>query len=332
MAYDYRNPGKLAVQPDPVLTNAVSSIASTGGWLADILAPVKAVPKDYVRWRREDAQSLLNDLLETVRKPGGRALLISRPTATWLTSSIVEDAVRAEYTEEDVRNSISSEEPRMNSAAKVSNVLRFAIENKVASLYNPAGFAAANMDAASGLWAGSTCEAIFDVENAKAAVAENAGIEPNFIRFPRKKWAAFVNSDLVAKNPAGIFGGFMAGVLNGGFPPTLFGLRLLIGTPRHDTAPTGTLTPAFLWDSTTYNLDDTVHVGYSPSLNAEQWNGIDPTFAAQFENQIDGTAFEAGEYPSPNYPEDKTTIVYGSVRRAPAEVVTAGLCFAITGV
>lgn len=332
MAYDYRNPGKLANQPDPVLTNAVSSVAATGGWLADILAPVKPVPKDYVRWRREDAQSLLNDLLETVRKPGGRALLISRPTATWLTSSIVEDAVRAEYTEEDVKNSLSPEEPRMNCSAKVGNVLRFAIENKVASLYDPSTFAAANTTGAAGLWAGSTCKALDDVEYAKAVVAELAGIEPNFIRIPRKKWAGFVGSDHVSKNAQGIFGGLMAQVLAGGFPMSLFGLKLLIGTPRHDSAPTGTLTPAFLWDSTTYNLDDTVHVGYSPSLAAQPWNGTDPTFAAQFENQIDGTAFEAGEYPSPNYPEDKTTIVYGSVRRSPAEVVTAALCFAITGI
>lgn len=332
MAYDYRNPGKLAVQPDPILTSVVSDSSRNGGWLADILAPVKAVPKDYVRWRKQDTQSLLHDLLETIRRPGGRALLVSRPIQSWLTSSIVEDAVRSEYTDEDLRNSISPEEPRMNAALKVANVLRFAIEHKVAAIYDPSTFAAANKQAASGLWAGSTCESLYDVEYAKTVVAERGGVEPNFIRIPRKKWAGFVNSDEVKKNPQLIFGAFMGQVLSGGVPPSLYGLRLLIGTPRYDSLPTGTLTPAFLWDSSTYNLDDTVHVGYSPSLNAESWDGMAPTFAGQFENQVDGSAFEATEYQSPTYVEDKTTIVVGNVRRSPAEVFNAELCFAITGI
>jgi len=307
-------------------------LSGQGGWIGPNLCAVKPVAKDYVRYSKQDAQTLLSNLMDTLRTPGSRANLLSRPVKTWLTSVIQEDAVRVEYTEEDVNNAINPREPAMDAAKKCLNVLQYAFELRIAQLFDPSTFASANKTAATGLWAGSTGKIIYDIERSVATVAELSGVEPNFIRIPRKKLAGMLASDEMLSNNQGVYLDILRQVVGGGLPSSIAGLKILIGTVRQDTAPTGTFTPAFIWDSSTYNLDDTVHIGYSPVLAGGSWDGSSQAFVGSFENQINGSAFTASEYLSPYYQEDGVHIVHANFRRSLPAVINADLCFALTGI
>lgn len=325
------------IQPDPILTNIMQDNSAQGGWLSPILCPVKAVPKDYVRYATQDAKTLLTNFAATLRAPGGRANLLPRPIKAWLTAAVTEDAVRVEYTQEDVENSMSPEEPAANAAMKILNALQYAIEVRTAALFHPdeSHFVAnVNKAAATGLWATTTARIMKDVTAASIKIVQNTGNQPNYIRIPMGKWAGILDSDEIKSNPSGFFNQWLTGALAkpGMFPDTFMGLKLLLGAPRYDATMTGALSPAFVWDDGTYDLDDTVHVGYSPTLNGQAWSGEGNTFCAQFENQIDGSAFEARSYESPYFVEDHVTIVTGNVRRTDPAVFNQNSVFAITGI
>lgn len=325
MAY---GPNQRQLAPDPLLTNVLVENSNLGGWLARFLSAIKPVGKDYIRWGKKDAKNLLSNFRETLRAPGSRANLLPRTVIEWLTSIVTEDAVRVEYTEEDVANAVSSAQPKVDASRQIANVLMFGQELRVGALYDPAVFAAANKTAATGAWASTTCKSVYDVEAAKAVVAERSGVEPNFIRIPRKKIPGWIASDEIQKNPQGVFSELMAGIMAGGLPQKFLGLNVLVGTVRNDTTATGALSPSFIWDQG--NLATTVHVGYSPVLAGQAWNGDDPAFVGQFENQIGGTAFAANEYLSPTFQEDGVHIVHGNVRRSAPEVFNPELVYAIT--
>ena len=327
MAAPFLSPDPRAVQPDPVMTNVMQDNSTQGGWLAPILCSVKEVPKDFVRWSKRDAQSLLTSLIDTLRTPGGRATLLSLPIKSWLTSVVQEDAVRVEYTEEDVNNSVSPEYPRIDAALKILNVLQFATENRVGTLMTSCTHAFA----AAGIWAGSTGRIAADLEKAKATVVQNCGFEPNYIRVPRLKWGAIISCDEILKNPSFFYNPLYAALDAGAsYPPEFSGLKLLMGVVRKDTTPTGSLTPGFVWDQGA--LGTTIHIGYSPTLQGERWDGAGQAYAQQFENQLDGAAYAAREYPSPHYVEDKTTIVTGNVRRSAPETMNPECVVQITSI
>jgi len=327
MAY---GPNQRQLNPDPLLTNVLVENANLGGWLAGFLSAIKPVGRDYVRWGKKDTKTLMSNFRSTLRAPGNRANLLPRPVLEWLTSLVTEDAVRVEYTEEDVAEAVSSAQPRVDAARQIANILMYGQELALANLFLPASFASDNKTAAAGAWAGSTCKSVSDVENAKAVIAERSGVEANYIRIPRKKIPGWIASDEIKNNPQGIFAELMRGVLAGGLPATFCGLKVLVGTVRGDTTATGALSPSFVWDRTT--LANTVHVGFSPTLNGGAWDGNAPAFVGQFENQMRGTAFAANEYLSPHFQEDGVHIVHGNVRRSAPEVMNPELCFAITGV
>lgn len=334
MAY---GPNQRQLNPDPLLTNVVVENANLGGWLARYLSAVKPVGRDFVRWGKKDSKLLLSNFRSTLRSPGQRANLLPRPVMEWLTSLVTEDAVRVEYTEEDVAEAVSSTQPRVDSARQIANILMFGQELAVANLFLPAAFAAANKTAATGAWAGATCKSVYDVEAAKAIVGERGGVEANYLRIPRKKIPGWIASDEIQKNPQGVFSELMRDVVRGGLPKKFLGLHVLVGTVRNDTTATGALSPSFIWDRDT--LANTVHVGYSPALPPAgtdgepiAWNGDTPAFVGQFENQMRGTAFAANEYLDPHFQENGVHIVHGNVRRSAPEVFNAELCFAITGV
>jgi hypothetical protein len=327
MAY---GPNQRQLNPDPLLTNVVVENANLGGWLGRYLSSVKPVGRDFVRWGKKDTKTLLSNFKSTLRTPGSRANLLARPTMEWLTSLVTEDAVRVEYTEEDVAEAVSSMAPRVDAARQISNILMFGQELAIATLYKPAAFASDNKTAATGAWAGSTCKSVYDVESAKAVVAERSGVEANFIRIPRKKIAGWLASDEIQKNPQGVFTEMMRGILAGGLPQTFLGLKVLVGTVRNDTTATGALSPSFIWDRDT--LANTVHVGFSPTLAGQAWDGESPTYLGQFEHQLGGTAFAANEYLSPHFQEDGVHIVHGNVRRSAPEAFNPEVVFAITGV
>ncbi|MFA6031107.1 MAG: hypothetical protein WC969_14725 [Elusimicrobiota bacterium] len=323
-------PNQRQLNPDPLLTNVVVENSNLGGWLARFLSSVKPVGRDYIRWGKKDTKKLLSNFIATLRAPGARANLLERPVMEWLISIVSEDAVRVEYTEEDVAEAVSSAGPRVDAARQIANVLMFGQELAVAELFKPATFAAANKTAATGAWAGSTSTSVPDVLNAQTVIAERSGLEPNYIRIPRKKLPGWLASDELVKNPQGVHLEMMRGIMAGGLPTSFLGLKVLIGTVRSDATATGVLTPSFVWDRDT--LANTVHVGYSPTLDGGSWGGDTPAFVGQFENQRAGTAFAANEYLDPNYQENGVHIVHGNVRRSAPEVFNAELCFAITGV
>ena len=302
MATNWNNPDVRTVQPDPVLTNLVQDNSKQGDWFAPVIVSVRQVAKDYVRWAKQDSQSLLSNLFETLRTQGSRYNLIPRPILQWATSSILDNAVRVEFQDEDISNSISPLEPAANAAMKVLNVLQYASEAAAAALA-----ATATKTAAAGLaWSGAAGSIQADVGAAKLAILKNSGMPANFIEIDPtkvpgmlattevKNMQVFTQSDLLTR---------------GGSPATLFGLRLFAPGARNDTAPTGTFTPAFAW------ADGNAYVGYSPTLDGGYWSGDGQAFGMQFENMLNGAAFEVRRRLDPNYEENLTHIVYGNVRR-----------------
>lgn len=321
------------LQPDPVLTNVVADSSRQGGWLAPKLCAVKPVPKDYVRWKKITAKTLLSTFTGLLRAPGARANLVEQAAYTWATSVISEDAVRIEYTEEDVRNSMNPMEPRLTAAKKIGNLLMYAQEQLVAAKFDPAVIPAGQKDTVSAQWNGSGTKIVYDVERMKALHVKLTGVEPNYIRLPRLKVAGMLSSDEIQKNPYGMFSEMLqSAYANGGVPGRFLGLTVLCGTGRWDSAPTGAFSTSFVWDDSTYSLDDTVHIGYSPVLNGGAWDGEAPTYLGQFENQMMGTAFAVNEYLDPHYQENGVHIVHGNVRRSAPEAINGDLIVALTGV
>lgn len=319
MATNFVDPAARTVLPDPVLTNLVQDNSNAGDWFAPVICSVKQVAKDYVRWGKQDSQSLLSNLYETLRAPGSRYNLIPRPIMEWVTSSILEDALRVEFTEEDINNAISPLEPRANASMKILNALQFATENRAATL-----LATATRTAAAGLaWSGAGGSIQADIEAAKLAVLKNSGMPANGIEIaPSKAPGMFASTEIKALqiyNPNDV-------LTQGGFVPTLFGLRVFIPGTRKDTAPTGAFTPAFVWD------DATAYVFYSPTLDGGAWSGDGQAFSIQFENQLNGAAYEVRERLDADYEENLKHIVYGNVRRSLPEVFNNEVAFKITGI
>ena len=321
-------PNFLTQRPDPIPTSVMRENSSQGAWQAPILCGIRQVSADYVRWAKQDDKSLLSNFMDTLRTPGSRANLLARPVKEWVTSLIQEDAVRVEYFEEDVRNSISPEEPTINAAKKILNVLQYAFELSVAQKFDPSTFASENKTSASHVWNGSGTKIEEEIDGAVVTIARRSGLPANYIRIPRSKWIGIKTSTEIT----GLRMGQDPIEYQNGEPSRLFGLKILFGTPRQDTTSTGTFTPSFLWEQAALSLDDTVHVGYSPFLNGGGWNGSDQVFLGCFENQYRGTAYAANHRTDPNYEENGVHIVWGSVRRSLPEVFNAETTFAITGI
>ena len=319
MATNFTNPGATSVQPDPVLTNLVQDSSKQGDWFAPVGCPVKQVPKDYVCWAKINAQSLLSNLAETLRTPGARYNLVPAPIVEWVTSSVREDALRVEFTEEDIGNAMSPAEPYNAAAMKILNALQYATEARVATLFA----AATRTTGASSAWAGAGGSIMSDIESAKLAVLKDSGLPANFILIdPAKAPGAFASTELKSLQiyqPNQLLS-------QGAFVPTLFGLRVFIPGARYDSAPTGTFTPAWAWAA------GEAYVGYSPTLNGGNWSGDGQAFCHQFENQLNGSAFEIRRRLDADYEENLKHIVFGNVRRSLPEVMNTNVLFRITGI
>jgi hypothetical protein len=319
MATPLFNPDSRSIQPDPILSNLMQDSSTQGGWVAGVFAPVRQVAKDYVRWAKQDNQSLLSNFFETVRTQGSRYNLIPQPLVTWVTSAVVEDAVRVEYTDEDVKNSISPLVPAMNAARKILNVLQYATESRVATL----AAAATRTASAGSAWNGAAGSIMADINAAKLKVLQYSGMPANFISVdPTKLPGALASTEI--KNLQIFTHADM--LSNGGLPPTMFGLRLFAPGARTDTTPTGSFTPAFTW------ADGNAYVGYSPALDGGYWSGDGQAFGLQFENQLNGSAYEARTRLDADYEENLKHIVYGNVRRSLPEVFNNDVLFKITGI
>lgn len=320
MAASLNNPGLRTVQPDPILTNLVQDNSAQGDWFAPVGCSVRQVAKDYVRWAKQDSQSLLANFFETLRTQGSRYNLVPRGVMTWATSQVQEDAVRAEYQEEDVTNSISPLEPAQNASMKILNLLQFATETRVQVLFH----AATLTDAADAAWSGAAGTIQGDIGVAKTAMRKASGLTPNYIVIPPSKLEGVLASTEVKNLRVFTEPNLIS---SDGYVKTLFGLRLFSPGARVDTVPTGTFTPAFVWDT---NLE--AFVGYSPTLDGGYWSGDGQAFATQFENQLNGSAYEIRERLDPNYEENLTHIVYGNVRRSLPEEMNGNLVYRITGI
>lgn len=316
MAASLSGPGSLAIQPDPVLTNVMADSSLQGGWAQDIMAPVKAVVKDFVRYGKRDTQSLLGALIDTVRTPGALPNKLNRAITQWLTAVIGEQALRVEVPQEDIDNSPSPEMPLMDAGVMIQNGLRMGIESLCLALMNaadtitwPTSGAQIRQSAAAAPWRGSGTQIQKECGDVRIACRKNGGLAPNTVLISPNRWPGVWASDEVQK---AIGAGFREDVLamNGGLPPSFFGYKLLVPGARTDTVPTGTFTPAFVWD------DDYARFFCTPSPNGEPWNGADPTAFGQYENQKNGTAFEGRTMLDPLNAMNGITHVWGNVRRS----------------
>jgi hypothetical protein len=203
---------------------------------------------------------------------------------------------------------------------KILNVLQFATEQRVQALYHAAG----NTDSADSTWTGAAGSIQSDIEAAKLAVLKASGLPANFIVVAPSKVPGMLASTEIKNLSIFTHSDMLA---NGGYPPTVFGLKLFVPGARFDTVPTGTFTPAFVWDT-----DAEAYVGYSPTLSGGLWSGDGQAFATQFENSINGSAFEVRQRLDANYEENLTHIAYGNVRRSLPEVFNTNVLFRITSI
>lgn len=324
MAATLTGPGTRAIQPDPVYSNVMADSSRQGGWIADIVCPVKPVVKDYVRHSRSDHQTLLADLEETLLAPGGLPNKIGRPITSWLTSIILDRALRAEVPYVDIDNSPSPEIEPSNAARKIANGLRAVIEKLVYTLFLPASFDAAHKEPAGAPWRGTGTSIEEEIGNADVEMIKNGGVPSNAIIIPPAKWPGFWASAEV--RAARGFGFDMEALArNGGLPSTVFGKRLYVPGSRTDTVPTGTFTPGMIWN------DDTARLFYTSSPDGQPYMDDAPNFGKQFENQTDGTAFEAFTQDDPLVMR-RMLHVWGSVRRSVPELSNVDHAFCITGI
>jgi len=315
-------PNLSELLPDPVLTNVATDTWKNGGWVADRLAPVKRVPKDKYRWATWDA-SVLDVTYEAVRSPGARANMVPRPAKTWSEGVIKESALRVEYSQEDIDNSISPDEPRVTGTQRIVNALQYLVEKAIHTKYLASGFAAGNKEAAAAHWHESTTYIQSDIEDAKMKFFKRTGIEANYLLMPRHIWPIFAASSEIKTLRVYTEPGLLAKGLPEG---PIFGLQLIVPGARYDTLPTGTYTPAFVW------TDNDVWIGYSPTLNGGTWDGVAPCAFGQFEATLLGESpFAVREYQSPYFAEDKTYIITADFRRT-AETINAEYAYAITAV
>jgi len=306
--------------PDAVLTNVATNLWANGGFAADRLAGVKQVPKDRYKFSTWD-KSVLQHLFNTFRAPGDRANAIPRPAKAYTEGLIKENAIRAEYTQEDVDNSLTPDEPRVTATARIVNALQFVVENLVHDKYLVAGLAAANKTQAAAKWDAATTSIRKDVEKAKETFYKRTGIEPNYILMPRHVWTAFIISKEITD--LRIYTENMFRGQDGRDVLPVFGLQPIVPGMRYDSAPSGTYTPAFVWG------DNDVWIGYSPAVNGGGWDGTAPTFLGQFEATLTGqSAFAVKEYQSPFFAEDKTFIITSDFRRT-VETINAEFVHAV---
>lgn len=337
MAASIVGPSNRDLQPDPIITNAMTEAAANGGWIADNIAPVKSVLKDYVRYGVRDAQTLLSALVEAMRAPGEMPNRLSRPITAWLTALIEEQALRVEIPREDFENSPSPEMPLMDAGVMIQNGLRAAIESLVKALLDPTDTtsfpltgAKIRQVSAAAPWTGSGTQIELSINQARIRALKNGGVAPNVIVIPPEVWPAVWATDEVQK---AIGAGYRQDGLdrNGGLPPMFFGLIPLVPGMRTDTVPTGTFTPAFVWGAEA-DGSFTARLLYTPSPQGQAWNGSDPTALGQFENQTNGTAFEARQMPDPYYEMNGLTQVFGNVRRSAPKALNLDLAQLITNI
>lgn len=322
-------PNARITQPDPILTQCVQDQSDTGGWLFGRLCANTPTTKDYVRWFKKDAKTLGAQFADTRRSPGGMPNLVKRPKGTWATSDVGEDALRIEIEQEAVDNAGNPAEPFLDAALKIGNALQYALDKRVAALYDPSAShftTDVNKIAASGLWATTTSKMRYDVERAKALVKGGA----NFIRVPRGKWPGILDADEIKANHSGFYNPLLLDSMTG-YPMTFMGLVLVIGTARVDVTYTGAYTPSDVWDDATLNLDDTVHVGYSPTLGGQNLIAGD-SFARTFGNQKGGSDFEVMQRPDNDFDMNPIHHVWSRFRRSDPEIVNPRLVVAITGI
>jgi hypothetical protein len=280
------------------------------------MAPVHPVLKDFFRYGKRDAQSLLGALIETTRTPGALPNKINLAITQWLTGLVHEQALRAELNQEDVDNNPSPEAPFMDAGVMITNGLRFGIEALCLALTNPTDTANYPLTGAqirqfpaAAPWKGAGTNIKAECGRVRALMTKNGGIPANCVEIAPEFWPEVWASDEVQKD---IGAGYRQDILdmNGGIPPRFYGYKLFVPGARTDTVPTGTFTPAFVWS------DAVARFFYSPSPNGEVWNGQDPTAFGQYENQKNGTAFEGRRKEDPMFDMNGLWHVWGNVRRS----------------
>jgi hypothetical protein len=208
----------------------------------------------------------------------------------------------------------------MDASMKILNVLQFATEIRAQALMH----AAANTDAADAAWSGAAGTIQGDIGVAKTAVKKACGFPANGIMIPPSKLEGMLASTEVKNLRVFTEGGLLE---KSGFPLSIFGLKLFSPGSRIDTVPTGTFTPGFVWDT-----DLEAFVFYSPTLNGGYWSGTGQAFGTQFENQLNGSAFEIKQRLDADYEENLIHIAYGNVRRSAPEAFNPACGYRITGI
>lgn len=231
-------PNVKDVHVDAALTNfAVGYSVNRPGLIAEKVMPVLNVKKEsdkYFTWNRGDAFRTTGRT--SLRADGAESRTIGTSVTT-STYQMEEYALKTRVTKRELENADSALNLRMSKTRLVVDQLLLDQETRVASLLQTSSnYADSNTGTPGTKWDQSSPTIEADLDDAKAAVRQQMGYEPNVLIIPDsvakvikrnssiRELIKYTQSDLL---------------VNGDLPPTLFNMEVVIPMGIKNTATEG---------------------------------------------------------------------------------------------
>lgn len=232
-------PDVKQVHVDAALTNfAIQHSVNRPGLIAEKVMPVLNVAKEsdkYFTWNRGDAFRTTGRT--SLRADGTEARTIGTSVST-STYQMEEYALKTRVTDRELANADTALQLKMSKTRYVVDQLLLDQEIRVANLLQTSGnYAASNTGTPGTKWdAGSGVTIEADLDDAKTAVRQQMGYEPNVIIIPDSV-AKVIKRDssireLIKYTQSNL-------LVNGDLPPTLFNMEVVIPMGIKNTATEG---------------------------------------------------------------------------------------------
>jgi hypothetical protein len=235
------------VRPDPVLTEIAMQYGTGGGFATDQLLPTREVASDefkFMSWSMRDY--LQGSQFDSRRAPGDQSSIATFAAGSWDTGTVHERSLKLALEDEVRNNAPNGAIYEAGIIRKLMNALRIEVELEYRDLISDTGTIsnatpAVKWDAAADV----VIETNIDV--AREAFMLQCGFEPNYILFPPAVSTA-VKRDSTIRDLRKYTDPSL--VVDGGLPPTLWGLNVVVPGALQDTAnPGASASIARVWNS-----------------------------------------------------------------------------------
>lgn len=232
-------PSVKSVHVDAPLTNVAVQYKNSA-LVGEKVLPVVTVVKESDKYYIFKKEELNLDLKRIKRAAGAEALEIKWDVDT-ATYSADEYAVRYLLPDRVVNNADVAVQPRINTTKKLTNKILNSVEREVAQLVQNTNNVTSNAQPGV-LWNASSGVVIEDnIDTAKNTIRKLIGIEPTSICLPYDV-AQVVKTDSTLRDLIRYTVNGMGGkelLMNGGLPPVLFNLEVIIAGAIYNTANEG---------------------------------------------------------------------------------------------